>query len=280
MDVTIRESALRAALRDLGRALGGAILFAVPLLMTMEMWQLGGAMDRLRLALFMLATIPILFGLSYYSGFERTKTRREDLIDTFVAYGVGFVASAAILTVLAMIGPAMPMEEVLGKIGIQAVPASIGAMLARKQLQGGEMSDPDKEESRRRATYGGELFLMLAGAIFVAFNVAPTEEMILIAYTMTPWHAIALAVLSLAALHAFVYTVGFAGQEARPEDAGFWRTFLHFTVAGYGIALLVSLYTLWTFERTDGASPEVIAMMAVVLGFPAALGAATARLII
>ena len=280
MDVTIRESALRAALRDLGRALGGAILFAVPLLMTMEMWQLGGAMDRLRLALFMLATIPILFGLSYYSGFERTKTRREDLIDTFVAYGVGFVASAAILTVLAMIGPAMPMEEVLGKIGIQAVPASIGAMLARKQLQGGEMSDPDKEESRRRATYGGELFLMLAGAIFVAFNVAPTEEMILIAYTMTPWHAIALAVLSLAALHAFVYTVGFAGQEARPEDAGFWRTFLHFTVAGYGIALLVSLYTLWTFERTDGTSPEVIAMMVVVLGFPAALGAATARLII
>ena len=71
-----------------------------------------------------------------------------------------------------------------------------------------------------------------------------------------------------------------AGQEARPENAGFGRTFLHFTVAGYGIALLVSLYVLWTFERTDGASIEVVAMMAVVLGFPAALGAATARLIV
>lgn len=280
MALTMQDSSLRAALRDLGRAFGGAILFAVPLLMTMEMWQLGGSMDRLRLALFMLMSIPILFGLSYYSGFERTKTRRDDLIDTFVAYAIGFVASAALLAVFAMIGPGMPLEELLGKIGIQTVPASIGAMLARKQLQGGERSDPDKEESRRRATYGGELFLMLAGAVFLAFNVAPTEEMILIAYAMTPWHAVALAILSVVALHAFVYTVGFAGQETGAENAGFWRTFLHFTVAGYGIALLVSYYTLWTFERTDGASPEVIAMMAVVLGFPAALGAATARLII
>ena len=183
------------------------------------------------------------------------------------------------LALFGMLQPGMQLDEILGMIAIQAVPASIGAMVARKQLHG-ERDQPDSEERRRRATYGGEVFLMLAGAIFVAFNVAPTEEMILIAYTMTPWHALALAAFSLAALHAFVYTVGFAGQETRPENAGFGRTFLHFTLVGYGVALLVSLYVLWTFGRTDGVALDVVAMMAVVLGFPASLGAATARLIV
>ena len=39
----------RAYLRDLGRAFGGALVFSIPLLMTMEMWEQGVAMDRGRL---------------------------------------------------------------------------------------------------------------------------------------------------------------------------------------------------------------------------------------
>ena len=35
--------------RGLARAFGGAILFCLPLLMTMEMWALGFEMDRFRL---------------------------------------------------------------------------------------------------------------------------------------------------------------------------------------------------------------------------------------
>ena len=47
----------------LARAFGGAILFSFPILMTMEMWQLGFYIDRFRLALFIVAFIPLLFGL-------------------------------------------------------------------------------------------------------------------------------------------------------------------------------------------------------------------------
>ncbi len=261
--------------RGAARAFGGAVLFAFPLLMTMEMWQLGFSMSRTRIALFIVATLPLLVGLSYYSGFERTRSLTEDIEDAFVAFGIGWIASALMLTLFGMISLDMPLGEIAGKIGIQSVPASIGAIVARKQLHA---TDSDRREDR--ATYGGELFLMTAGAVFVAFNVAPTEEMILIAYTMTPWHAVALAAVSVLMLHGFVYAVGFAGQEERPDYAGFWLTFLHFTIAGYGIALLVSLYVLWIFERTLGVTPVEIAMMMVVLGFPASLGAATARLIV
>ena len=36
-------------LRDLGRAFAGALIFNIPLLMTMEMWEQGVVMDRWRL---------------------------------------------------------------------------------------------------------------------------------------------------------------------------------------------------------------------------------------
>lgn len=69
-------SAARDANLDYGnalaRAFGGALLFSFPLLMTMEMWSLGMTVDRWRLVIFLVLTIPMLIGLSYYSGFEPT----------------------------------------------------------------------------------------------------------------------------------------------------------------------------------------------------------------
>ena len=262
--------------RVLARAAAGAVIFAFPLLMTMEMWELGFYMDRFRLALFMLVTLPVLFGLSYYAGFEDTFCWQDDLIDSLTAFGVGFLVAAALLTVFGIVASGQPLPEIVGKIALQSVPASIGAMLARKQLGGGDAPD---QERRQRSSYAGELFLMMAGALFVGFNVAPTEEMVLIAYKMTPWHTLGLAVLSLGLLHAFVYTVGFAGQESRGA-ASVGHVLMRFTIAGYGIALLISLYLLWTFERLGGLAPGQLVTAMVVLGFPAALGAATARLIV
>src|SRR5687768_15817555 len=56
----------------LARAFGGAVIFGLPMLMTMEMWALGSTMEPLRLALLVLLSIPLLIGLSHVSGFEET----------------------------------------------------------------------------------------------------------------------------------------------------------------------------------------------------------------
>lgn len=258
------------------RAAAGAVIFAFPLLMTMEMWELGFYMDRFRLSLFLALTLPLLFGLSYYAGFEETFSWRDDLIDALAAFAVGFVISALMLALFGIIKPGQSLTEMIGKIALQSVPAAIGAMLARKQLG---QDDQPMEERRQRSSYPGELFLMLAGALFVGFNVAPTEEMVLIAYKMTPWHTLALAALSVGLLHAFVYTVGFEGQESR-GDSAFSHLLLYFTLAGYAIALLTGFYLLWTFERVAGLSAMELLTSIVVLGFPCSLGAATARLIV
>ena len=265
---------------DLARGLGGALLFAFPLLMTMEMWWLGFYMDRARLLLFLILNFLLLVGLGWFVGFKRSGRIREMLLEAMAAYGIGIIAAAAILAVFGIIETGMNPSEVVGKIAVQTIPASLGAMLARRELAMSAADDDEEEDIREdRAGYSGQLFLMAAGALYVSFNVAPTQEMVLIAYKMDPARTVALVVLSVLVLHAFVYSVGFRGQEPAREMT-FPRIFVAYTLAGYAIALCVSLYVLWTFGRFEGTSPPQIAMMAAVLGFPAAMGAAAARLVV
>jgi len=274
---SISPLAGREFLIGLARAFGGAILFALPLLMTMEMWRLGSTMGELRLALFLAATLPVLGGLAYYAGFEESFGWRDFILFPLVAYAVAFTAAGAVLLLLAVLQPGMSADEVIGKLALQAVPASIGAMLARSQL--GAQSEEQQEQPRRR-TYGAVLFLATVGALFLAFNVAPTEEVVLISQMMTGWHAVAVVLASLLMMHAFVYAVEFRGQAAIAPGISPWSEFLRLTVVAYALALLVSLYVLWTFGRADGLPFGELLIETVVLGFPAALGAASARLIL
>lgn len=265
----------RQFLIGLSRAFAGALIFAIPLLMTMEMWWLGFYLEPWRMALFTAVLLPMLLGLSHFAGFRETRDWFEDAIDALVAYAVGFVCSACFLKLFGILGPGMGFRELLGKVALLSVPASIGAIVAQKQL-GEEVS----EALRKKAGYGGELFLMAGGALFLAFNVAPTEEMILIAYKMSRWHALALFAATLLIMHAVVYGVGFRGQEVRPAGRRLGSQFYRFTLVGYAIALLISLYVLWTFGRLDGSSLEMASMTMMVLGFPAGLGAAFSRLLV
>lgn len=266
----------RAFFTSLGRAFGGALIFSLPMLMTMEMWWLGFYIDRLRLALLVLLSIPLLTALAYYSGFKEDFNLKDMVLDAFVAYAVGFVAGAVVLGLLAVVELGMSWDELVGKIVLQAIPGSIGAMFASSQL-GSEAKDKERKEG---GGYVGELFLMVAGALFLAFNVSPTEEMVLIAYQMTLWHTLLLLGASLLVMHAFVYIVEFRGQHDIPEHSSQVSLFLRFTVAGYALSLLTSLYLLWTFGRTDEVALAQVLMMTIVLGFPAAVGAAAARLVL
>lgn len=269
----------RAYAAGLGRAFGGAILFGLPLLMTMEMWSIGLYVQPLRLLLFILSNFVVLVFLSRFGGFEKTSTFLEDVLDALAAYAVGILASAAILAVFGLLSAGMPLDELTGMVAVQSIPASFGAMIARKQLSAGD-ADEDEDKAARSAGYGGQLFLMLAGALFLAFNVAPTEEMLLLGLKMHAWQTLALMAGSVALLHLLVFRVGFAGQEEAPEGYGLVRRFLAFTVPGYAIALLVSLYVLWTFGRADGGGLAEVVSTVIVLAFPGAVGAAIARLVV
>lgn len=269
----------RRFVAGLGRGVGGALIFALPMLMTMEMWELGAAMDRWRLILLLVLNLPLLGFLASYIGFVSTASRRDHLRNTMVAYAIGILTSAAVLTVFGVFDLGTTWREFVGTVALQSVPASIGAMLARSQL-GGADDNEDCDDGETEESYVEEIFLMVVGAVFLGLNVAPTEEMILISYLMEPWHALALALVSIALMHGFVFAAGFQGGYDKTSDEPVWSEFLRFTLTGYAVALLVSLYVLWTFGRTEDVGAMQIVMNVVVLAFPAAIGASASRLIL
>jgi putative integral membrane protein (TIGR02587 family) len=223
-------------------------------------------------------------------------------MDAVTAYLVALVAAAVVLLLFGVIGPGMSMDEVVGKLVLQASAGSFGAILATSTLSGGEdegagsgedadgaeagerggsgEADGSGDEPERRLGYGAELLLMCAGALFLALNIAPTEEIAQIAARMGPWLVLVLMTVSIAAMHAFVYAVEFRGQEAIPAGTPMWSIVLRFTVVGYALSLLIAAYVLWCFGRLDGLGPTSMAMRVAVLAFPAAIGAASARLVL
>ncbi|WP_171376285.1 TIGR02587 family membrane protein [Rhizobium sophorae] len=274
-------------LAGIARGIAGALLFALPMFMTMEMWELGFYMDRSRLFFLLIVNIPLLVILSDRIGFERTSTWRQAIRDASIAYGLGVLGSALILMAMGVLKYDQSPHEIIGIIAIQAIPASIGAMLGRSQLGGqsdggddAKEGDSDDPVHERETSYAGELFLMAVGALFLNLNVAPTEEMILLSYKMTPWHGLLMIAASLAVMHGFVYALSFKGSHDLAEGMPSWHAFLRFTLPGYVIAGLISAYCLWTFHRTDDIGSTQILMAVVVLSFPGAIGAAAARLIL
>ncbi|SEL98020.1 putative integral membrane protein TIGR02587 [Blastococcus sp. DSM 46786] len=257
--------------RGVGRAFGGALLFALPLMMTMELWRLAHTVERYRLALLVVTTVALVIGLSRYFGAGPGGVGVGGyLADAGVALLVAAVATALVMGVLGVVDPIRGWEDALSVTAIETLPAAVGASYARSQLGTG---------SRRRSPgrYGHEVFLMVAGAVVFAANIAPTEEVVLLAAKMSTVGTGLLVVLSLVVMHGFVYTVGFRGQE---RSTGFVGSFLTLTVVGYAAAFLVSAYVLWTFGRFDGTGAAVVVGQTVVLGFPASVGAAAARLIL
>jgi len=272
----------------IARGVAGALLFSIPMLMTMEMWFLGFYMDRERLLLLLLLNIPLLVGLSHRIGFERTTTWRESVRDAVIAYGMGVASSALILLLLGVIKTDMGPREWCGMVALQAVPASIGALLGRSQLSMQDSEDEgEKEEDdtggdkeTRETGYFTELFMMSVGALYLSLNLAPTEEMILLAFKMTGWHALSLLGFSVLLMHGFVYALAFRGSHSLEEGTPMWHALIRFTMPGYVLALGVSLYSLWTFGRLDGLAPMEAILAIIVLAFPAAIGAAAARLVL
>ncbi len=260
--------------RGVGRAFIGALLFALPLFMTTEMWEVGATGDPLRVAVLLAASFPVLVGLSYFAGFEHAFGLVDHLLDAFAAIAVAAITGALALVLFGLFSPYQPVAEVVGKIAVVTFPAALGALLADKQL-GRSASDKDGETRN----YWVRLFLMLVGALFVALNVAPTEEMVLISYQIGSLQAALLALVTLALLHALLFWVDLTRSGERSQR-NFWSVLIRYSCVGYGLCLLVSLFLLWVFGRIGGVRLETLIEYLVVLSFAGALGAGLAHAVV
>jgi putative integral membrane protein (TIGR02587 family) len=277
---------VRQELVDIVRAVSGGMLFGIPLLYTMEVWWIGSETQPGRmLGILLLTFVPVLL-LIRTSGFRTTRdTRwRDALMDSVETVALGLVSVTVLLVLLREITASTPLEEALGKIVYEATPFSIGIALAQHVLRRGRaQGDDDKGRGKRadRDVHGtvADIGATAIGSIFVAFNVAPTDEVPMLAAAMPSAWLVGVMAASLVVSYCIVFVAGFADEEHRRTQPGVLQHPVTETVATYLVSLACSAAMLWFFQRLAAEDPLQLSLAhVVVLGLPAAVGGAAGRL--
>jgi putative integral membrane protein (TIGR02587 family) len=286
MMMTAEAGGWRDELGDILRAVSGGFIFATPLLYTMEMWWIGTTAELWKLTLFLGVAALITFALAHSrsGGFMEETSRFASVEQAIDGVAIGLVGAAIVLTVLNRIELGDPLDSVLGKVIVQAVPLCIGAAVANAIFgRHGERSREGEEasagEKSVRQAFVADFSATIIGAIFLAFSIAPTDEVPMLAAELDYAHALALIALSLALTYIIVFASGFGtGQH---EQQGPFQHPLTETLLAYLLALLVTLVALSLFDRIEWGDPlgEILTMV-LVLGLPAAVGGAAGRLVV
>lgn len=277
------------SLQEYGRGIAGGLLFSLPLLYTMEMWQAGITMHPLRMAAGLVATLVLLLGYNRYAGLRHDASWLEVAIDSFEELGLGIVLAVLILALLGRIAPGMPPTEVLGKVAVEAMTMAIGVSIGTAQLgspdnngEGVAAEQAAPAESGMegdRPSFAGQLALGFCGAMLIASNVAPTEEIIKLAVELAPGYIFGLALVSLLLGALILFFSDFHGSKAiTPHNNAL--SVIAAAMMNYAVALAASTAALWFFDSFDGFALATCIAEIVVLGVAATLGASAGRLLL
>ena len=276
------RSSWRSEATDLARAASGGLLFGIPLLYTMEVWWTGThSRPGQGLMALVVASVPLLL-LNHTEGFRSSGRVRivDAVVDTVEALAVGLVVVTVILVVLREITTATPADVIVGKIVYEAVPFAIGAGVAKHFFrERRDASDDGDTPSTRLDATVADVGATTIGAVFVSLNIAPTDEVPMLAAAMGPQWLLGLVGLSLLVSYGIVFVAGFAGQAKRRQSEGLLQHPVTETMACYVVALLSSGAMLWFFQQASGPWHLTLSHI-VVLGLPAAVGGAAGRLAI
>jgi putative integral membrane protein (TIGR02587 family) len=119
----------------------------------------------------------------------------------------------------------------------------------------------------------------LCGAVLFAANVAPTEEIVMIAAEISTWRLLGLALFSLGLGALILYYSEFTGSQ-RHVQFDRHHDVLVGTIVTYSVALAASALILAFFGRFDGAGLFTCLAQTVVLGVAATMGASAGRLLL
>jgi putative integral membrane protein (TIGR02587 family) len=268
-------------IRDLSRAFAGAYILSVPLLFTMEMWWIGEYALGSRLIAFMVLGLVANFGLSYVVGFRRDGTIPGAMEQAINALAIGCVAAFTLLLVLNRIQVGEPLDSIVGMVVIQAVPLSIGASVANQMFGGaGDRShsgDGDDEFLSQPKEFISDVGATAIGGVLIAFSIAPTDEVPMLAAGIGSLHLIGVIGFTLVLSYGIVFVSEF--DQRRPS--GPFQHPLTETVLAYLVSLVVAAVALYLFHQIGPGDPASSVMRQVlILGLPATIGGAAGRLVI
>jgi putative integral membrane protein (TIGR02587 family) len=282
--MTARKSRNPSGFGDLDpilRACAGALLGALPLLYTMEMWWYARIVSEPILLGMMavaggIVVLSILFG-----GFRRGRVAHLG-IDTLIAFGIGIAAAAVTLLVVGRIHPGVvPLSAAARMIALETIPCAIGAALAMTQFR---PRDGDRKNIDRRIDRLSQdrqkVLATLVGAVFFAFNVAPTDELRMMTMEAEPVYFPLIVLFSLVVSYVIVFEADFAERPAG-YTTGALGTPLAETLVTYLLSLGVSYAFLVGFGHLNPDTPIPAQIAAtVMMGYVTTIGGSAGRVLV
>jgi putative integral membrane protein (TIGR02587 family) len=269
---------LGESVREYGRGIAGGLLFSLPLLYTMEVWEAGVLLSPARQLAALGLTFGILLGYNRYAGLRPERSWREIVIEAVEELGLGLLLAAIVLALLDRITAGQHPAEIVGRTVMEGIGVAIGVSVGTAQL--GSRSEEDTQRSATREIgFAGQLVVAFCGAVLLAANMAPTEEILQLAAESPAWKLVGIATLSMV-LGAFVLFFGdFRGSRrwSRADSVG---AIARGTVITYATALAASAALLWIFGRFDDVPAPIIVGQTVVLGLASTVGASAGRLLL
>lgn len=277
--------------QSLVRAIAAGAIVGVPLLYTMEMWWRGmtALPHHLLILLGVILLVNFLFG--FLSGFRPESSVAEAVSESVTAVGVGLLFSAAVLWLIGEITFEASWLDILGRILMETAGVSIGIMFANSQVRNrsrrGSEASAGKKAAHERSEDADwlqlkqdlrDLAATLVGATVLAMSIAPTEEVVMIASRLPPWHLLVLMAASLGLCYVILFASGFQQQRAYVQS--FFQHPSAETLMAYALSLLVAFLLLYLVGSSEATiSPSMTVASTVTLGLPAVIGGAAGRLI-
>lgn len=282
-------------LNDMIRGVSGGFLFGIPLLYTMEVWWIGSQTSPSLMLIILSITFVVVLLLNHTEGFRQTQSKHffDTLMDSIEALAIGIVCATCILFVLGEITQETPLNEALGKLILESVPFSLGAALAGAFLSGDRWSssnNQDSDQQGNRSNQGkkshfnatlADIGATLIGAMIIAFNIAPTDEIPMLDAAIAPPRLLAIIAVSLVISYGIVFQAGFTTQKQRRQQKGIFQRPISETVMSYLVSLFASAFMLFFFHRLSFDDPWTLWLSrTLILGLPATIGGAAGRLAI
>lgn len=273
------QRTLAESLREYGQGVAGGLIFALPLLFTMELWDSALTIDPCKLLLYVAFTMGLLFLYNRYAGLRRDASLWEVWIDSIEELGIGLILSTAFLYLLGRIGADDSAYEILNRIVMEGMTLAIGVSVGTAQLGTDEKEneggmDGDDDPDTATYDYPGQSAIALCGAVLFAANIAPTEEVEIVARESSPARLAGFAIVAVGMGIALLYFSEFRGSRRHLPGRTWWLVAREI-ITSYAAALAASAALLYFFA---GATPFHAAV--IVVSLPAMLGASAGRLLL
>lgn len=280
----------RGEVKEIISAASGGFLFGIPLLYTMEVWFIGSYVKPQILLGILAITFIIILLINRIEGFrpQESETIPGAIAETLETLAIGMVCSALMLVILKRIDWQTSMTEALGKIIFEGVPFSLGVAFSRSLLSGKSEidldDDPETERSKSNRSIVwkdtiADFSATLIGALFIAFSIAPTDEITVLAASASAVWLLLIMATSLIVSYGIVFASQITNYQQRLQQPGLFQTPQSETVISYLVSLFIGMLMLWFFQKVAFSDPWYIWLRySIVLGLPASIGGAAGRL--